>query len=187
MSSFYISYRGFYTPTRPPGASRDPGSPSQALWVGEDRTCPPCPRSGRSAPRTLAHRAPWGARKRRRSGSSNDMRLTPPACSEPAKRARMGTGPAQRQPCGPGGHVPRRDRILQKEIRSPPQKWDSRVPATLVPDGAAPSIQESHPSTLGGLGAHKEWFNSRVPLGSTPPLGGHRVTSHRVLLHRLGN
>ena len=64
----------------------------------------------------------------------------------------MDMGPAQRQPYGRGGHVPHRDRILQKEIRSPPQKWDSRVPATLVPDGAAPRTQESHPSTLGGLG-----------------------------------
>ena len=27
--SFYISYRGFYSATRPPGAPRDPGSPSQ--------------------------------------------------------------------------------------------------------------------------------------------------------------
>ena len=116
MSSFYISYRGFYTPTRPPGASRDPGSPSQALWVGEDRTCPPCPRSGRSAPRTLAHRAPWGARKRRRSGSSNDTRLAPPACSTVPERPRMDMGPAQRQPYGPGGHVPRRHRILQQEV-----------------------------------------------------------------------
>ena len=46
--SFYISHRGFYAPTRSPGARRDPGSPSQALWVGGDRTWPPCPRSGRS-------------------------------------------------------------------------------------------------------------------------------------------
>ena len=72
--------------------------------------------------------------------------------------------------------MPHRDRILQKEIRSPPQKWDSRVPATLVPDGAAPSIQESHPSTLGGLGALNERFDSRVPLDATP-LGGLRLTS----------
>jgi len=75
VSSFYISYRGFDAATRPPGGLRRPGSPSQALWVGEDRTCPPCPRSGRSAPRTLAHRAPWGARKRRRSRSANGTRL----------------------------------------------------------------------------------------------------------------
>ena len=50
-----------------------------------------------------------------------------------------------------------------------PPKWDSRVPATLVPDGAAPRTQESHPSTLGGLGAHIERFDSRVPLDATPP------------------
>ena len=30
-------------------------------------------RSGRSAPRTLAHRTPWGARKMRRSGSSKTI------------------------------------------------------------------------------------------------------------------
>ena len=56
----------FCAATRPPGASRDPGSPLQALWVGGDRTWPPCPRSGRSpgaAPRTLAHRAPWAREK----------------------------------------------------------------------------------------------------------------------------
>ena len=88
----------------------------------------------------------------------------------------MDTGLAQRQSCGPGGHVPHRDRTLQGEIRSPPPKWDSRVPATLVPDGAAPSIQESHPSTLGGLGALNERFDLRVPLDATP-LGGHRLTS----------
>ena len=45
-----------------------------------------------------------------------------------------------------------------------------------IPDGAAPRTQESHPSTLGGLGAHIEWFNSHVPLDATP-LGGHRLTS----------
>ena len=177
--SFYISYRGFYSATRPPGAPRNPGSPSQALWVGEDaedRTWPPCPRSGRSAPRTLAHRAPWGARKRRRSGWANDTRLAPSACSEPPKRARMGTGPAQRQSCGQGGHVPHMHRILQGEIRWRPPKWGSRVRAPLVPDGAAPRTQESHPSTLGGLGALNERFDSRVPLDATP-LGGHSVTS----------
>jgi hypothetical protein len=48
FSSFYISYRGFCAATWPPGAPRDPGSPLQALWVGGDRTWPPCPRSGRS-------------------------------------------------------------------------------------------------------------------------------------------
>ena len=101
ISSFYISYRGFYSATRPPVAPHDPGSPSQATWVGEDRTWPPCPRSDRSAPRTLAHRAPWGARKRRRPGSSNDTRPDPPACSTAPERPRMDMGPAQRQPCGP--------------------------------------------------------------------------------------
>ena len=48
--------------------------------------------------------------------------------------------------------MPHRHRILRWEIRWRPPKWDSRVPATLVPDGAAPRTQESHPSTLGGLG-----------------------------------
>ena len=72
--------------------------------------------------------------------------------------------------------MPRRHRILQQEVRWRPPKWDSRVPATLVPDGAAPRTQESHPSTLCGLGAHIERFDSRVPLDATP-LGGHSVTS----------
>ena len=65
--------------------------------------------------------------------------------------------------------MPRMDRILQGEIRWPPQNWDSRVPATLVPDGDAPRTQESHPSTLCGLGALNERFDSRVPLDATPP------------------
>ena len=47
VTSFYISHRGFYAATRPPGAPCDPGSPSQTLWVGGDRAWPPCPRSGR--------------------------------------------------------------------------------------------------------------------------------------------
>ena len=67
-------------------------------------------------------------------------------------------------------------RILQGEIRWPPQNWDSRVPATVVPDGDAPRTQESHPSTLCGLGALNERFDSRVPLDATP-LGGLRLTS----------
>ena len=66
--------------------------------------------------------------------------------------------------------MPHMHRILQGEIRWPPQKWDSRVPATLVPDGAAPRTQESHPSTLGGLGALNERFELRVPLDATPLL-----------------
>ena len=57
--------------------------------------------------------------------------------------------------------MPHMHRILQGEIRWPPPKWDSRVPATLVPDGAAPRTQESHPSTLCGLSAHIEWLDSR--------------------------
>ena len=100
----------------------------------------------------------------------------------------MGTGLAQRQSCGPGGHVPRMDRILQGEIRWPPQNWDSRVPATLVPDGDAPRTQESHPSTLCGLGALNERFDSRVPLDAPPwwpptyerPEHGHHARAERV-------
>ena len=88
----------------------------------------------------------------------------------------MDTGPAQRQLCGSGGHVGHVHRTLQEEIRWRPPKWGSRVPATLVPDGAAPRTQESHPSTLGGLGALNERFDLRVPLDATP-LGGHRLTS----------
>ena len=72
--------------------------------------------------------------------------------------------------------MPHMHRILQQGVRWRPPKWDSRVPATLVPDGAAPRTQESHPSTLGGLGALNERFDSRVPLDATP-LGGHRLTS----------
>jgi hypothetical protein len=124
--SFYISYRGFYATTRPPRRvllrSRPWVTASHALWVGEDCTWPPCPRSGRSAPRAAARRAPWGARKRHRSGWANDTRLAPPACSEPPERAGMDTGPAQRQPCGPGGHVPHMHRILLGEIRWRPPK-----------------------------------------------------------------
>ena len=80
----------------------------------------------------------------------------------------MDTVPAHLQPCGPGGHVPHRHRILQKEILWRPPKCDSRVPATLVPDGAAPRTQESHPSALDGLGAHNERFKLHCPLGATP-------------------
>ena len=72
--------------------------------------------------------------------------------------------------------MPHRHRTLQQGVRWRPPKCDSRVPATLVPDGAAPRTQESHPSTLGGLGALNERFDSRVPLDATP-LGGHRLTS----------
>ena len=41
---------------------------------------------------------------------------------------------------------------------------------------AAPRTQESHPSTLDGLGAHNERFNLRFPLDATP-LGGDHLTS----------
>ena len=100
----------------------------------------------------------------------HDTRLAPPACSTAPERPRMGTGPAQRQPYGPGGHVPRMQASNPPAGGSMarPPKWDSRVPATLVPDGAAPRTQESHPSTLGGLGAHIERLDSRVPLDATP-------------------
>ena len=107
----------------------------------------------------MARRAPWGARKRRRSGWANDTRLAPSACSEPPKRARMGTGPAQRQSCGPGGHVPHMHRILQGEIRWRPPKWGSRVRAPLVPDGAAPRTQQGHPSAMEAVGARNATFH----------------------------
>jgi hypothetical protein len=123
----------------------------------------------------VARRAPWGARKRLQSGSANDTRLAPPACSEPPEMARMDTGPAQRQPYSPRRHVPRRHRTLQGKVRWGGSKCVSRVLAPLVPDGAAPRTQESHPSTLDGLGAHNERFNSGFPLDATP-LGGHHLT-----------
>jgi hypothetical protein len=72
--------------------------------------------------------------------------------------------------------VPRRDRILPKEVRWRGSKCVSRVLAPLVPDGAAPRTQESHPSTLDGLGAHNERFNWGFPLDATP-LGGDHLTS----------
>jgi hypothetical protein len=62
--------------------------------------------------------------------------------------------------------VPRRDRILPKEVRWRGSKCVSRVLAPLVPDGAAPRTQESHPSTLDGLGAHNERCNFHFPLGN---------------------
>ena len=72
--------------------------------------------------------------------------------------------------------MPRRDRILPKEVRWRGSKCVSRVLAPLVPDGAAPRTQESHPSTLDGLGAHNERFNWGFPLDATP-LGGDYLTS----------
>ena len=60
--------------------------------------------------------------------------------------------------------MPRRHRTLQEEVRWRPPKCDYDVPAPLVPDGVAPRTQKSHPSTLGGLSACNERFNSRVPL-----------------------
>jgi hypothetical protein len=88
----------------------------------------------------------------------------------------MDTGPAQRQPYSPRRHVPRRDRTLPKEVRWRGSKCVSRVLDPLVPDGAAPCTQESHPSTLNGLGAHNERFNWGFPLDATP-LGGDHLTS----------
>ena len=166
--------------TWPPGAPRDPGPPSQALWVGEDRTWPPCPRSGRSASRAVCgvqtERAPWGAPKRRRSGWANDRALRDWHHQRVQSRQRglewirvLGNvSCAAREGTG---------YCLLEEIRWRPPKCDSRVPATLVSDGAAPRTQESHPSTLGGLGAHNERFNPRFPLDATP-LGGHHLTSN---------
>jgi len=72
--------------------------------------------------------------------------------------------------------VPRRDRILPKEVRWRGSKCVSRVLDPLVPDGAAPRTQDSHPSTLNGLGAHNERFNWGFPLDATP-LGGDHLTS----------
>ena len=75
--------------------------------------------------------------------------------------------------------MPRRDRILQGEIRWRPPKWDSRVPATLVPDGAAPRTQESHPSTPEGLSAHNDRFklHSRPNQEIKSPYGRHNPFS----------
>ena len=83
----------------------------------------------------MARRAPWGARKRLQSGSANDTRLAPPACSEPPEMARMDTGPAQRQPYSPRRHVPRRHRTLQGKVRCRAIKCRNRVPASLVQIG----------------------------------------------------
>ena len=63
------------------------------------------------------------------------------------------------------------------EVRWPAPKCDYRVPTpVLVPDGEATRTQESHLSTLGGLGVHYDRFK-HCPLGATPrspstPAGG---------------
>ena len=121
-------------------------------------------------------RAPWGAPKRRRSGWANDRALRDWHHQRVQSRQRglewirvLGNvSCAAREGTG---------YCLLEEIRWRPPKCDSRVPATLVSDGAAPRTQESHPSTLGGLGAHNERFNPRFPLDATP-LGGHHLTSN---------
>ena len=71
----------------------------------------------------------------------------------------MDTGLAQRQSCGPGGHVPHMHRILQGEIRWRPPKWGSPVRAPLVPDGAAPRTQKGHPSAMEAVGARNATFH----------------------------
>ena len=58
--------------------------------------------------------------------------------------------------------MPRRDRILPKEVRWRGSKCVSRVPAPLVPDGEARRTQQSHPSMLNGLGVHYGRFNYTV-------------------------
>jgi hypothetical protein len=100
----YFLHRGFYTPRRGRRAvsvALGRGSPaSQALTLEVSRrgphVQPPCPQSGRRngalhALWRAAPRAPRGARKALRSGSANDTRLAPPACSELPERARMDT------------------------------------------------------------------------------------------------
>ena len=64
--------------------------------------------------------------------------------------------------------VPHRHRILLGEIRWRPPKWDSRVLASLVPDGAAPHTQQSHPSAVEAVGARNADLPSGWSLLTTP-------------------
>ena len=65
----------FYAATRPPGAPRGHGSPSQALWVGEDRAWPPCPRSGRSRSTHCCAQSAMGPMAACEKGVDQDRRM----------------------------------------------------------------------------------------------------------------
>ena len=77
-------------------------------------------------------------------------------------------GLVQRLPWRPGRRAPRRDRILQKEVRWRAPECDVRVPASPVPDRAFLSTQQSDPSTPRRLGAHNGRLAPYCPLDSTP-------------------
>ena len=89
------SYRGFYAATRRPGALRRPGwSPPHTPFESARTARGLRARNqsinlvGRSAPsiHALWRAERRGAREKRlRSGSVNDTRLAPPACSEPPR------------------------------------------------------------------------------------------------------
>ena len=126
---------GFYAATRQPGGLYDPGPPPQAVWVGEDRACPPCPRVGRSLPTPRGARpavaAPTTQESRR--GWGIDTRLAPGACSGAPERPGIDATISQRQPCGPGtAHRSGRHRAqlraarwcgLRDEVAVPPRHW----------------------------------------------------------------
>ena len=72
FGSYVVNFSPRVIPaTRPPGAPRDHGSPSQALWVGGDRTWPPCPRSDRSRSAHCGVRRAVGGGKRAASRMSS--------------------------------------------------------------------------------------------------------------------
>ena len=75
----------------------------------------------------------------------------------------------QRQLWGLGRRNPRKDRILQEEVRWRAPECDVRVPASPVPDRAFLSTQQSDPITPRRLGAHNGRLAPYRPLDSTPP------------------
>ena len=106
---------GFYAAMRPPGVTLSHHQKPFGSARSRVASVPPIWSELLHALWRARARAPGGRAKKKRlrsGGSANYTRLATPACSEPPERARMDTGPPQRQLCGPRGHVPHRHRIL---------------------------------------------------------------------------
>ena len=98
----------------------------------------------------------------------------------------MGTGPAQRQSYGPGGHVPHGHRILQQEVRWRPPKHRNRLPRGLVQVGDALATREAYPDSPMALGTRNAELPGGWSLLTTPSPKLHDARSTRARAEGLG-
>ena len=132
------------------------------------------------------------ARKGLLLGSTNDIRLAPPACPTAPERPRTDISPAQRGPWSPGWRVPHKVAILPREVAVAAPNCQNGLPAPLARDRGAPRTQHGHPDSRVALVTRLDqvslrcWLDTPSPRRSDAPHAHDaRATTHAACAYKV--